>query len=55
MKKKKTISYKKHQERKRNISGRKVIRIDAAKEKHQITVIGWCRERWRKPPAYQIM
>ncbi len=39
MKKKKAISYKKHQERKRNIAGKKIIGIDPAKEKHQITVI----------------
>jgi transposase len=37
--KKKTMSYKKHQERKRNIAGKKVIGIDPAKEKHQVTVI----------------
>ena len=35
----KTVSYKKHQERKRNIAGLKVIGIDPAKEKHQVTVI----------------
>ena len=39
MKKRKTVSYKKHQERKRNIAGKKVIGIDPAKEKHQVTVI----------------
>ena len=33
----KTVSYKKHQERKRNIAGLKVIGIDPAKEKHQVT------------------
>ncbi len=37
--KKKTVSYKRHQERKRKISGMKVIGIDPAKEKHQVTVI----------------
>ncbi len=37
--KKKTVSYKKHQERKRNIAGLKVIGIDPAKEKHQVTVL----------------
>ena len=37
--KRKTLSYKKHQERKRNIVGKKVIGIDPAKEKHQVTVI----------------
>ncbi|HDO26220.1 MAG TPA: IS110 family transposase, partial [Nitrospirae bacterium] len=36
---KKTVSYKKHQERKRNIAGIKVIGIDPAKEKHQVTVL----------------
>ncbi len=36
---KKTVSYKKHQERKRNIAGKKVIGIDPAKEKHQVTVL----------------
>ena len=39
MKKKKAVSYKKHQERKRNIAGIKVIGIDPAKEKHQVTVL----------------
>ena len=39
MKKRKTVSYKKHQERKRNIAGIKVIGIDPAKEKHHVTVI----------------
>jgi transposase len=39
MKKRKTVSYKKHQERKRTIAGKKVIGIDPAKEKHQVTVI----------------
>jgi len=39
MKKKQAVSYKKHQERKRNIAGLKVIGIDPAKEKHQLTVI----------------
>jgi transposase len=38
-KKRKTVSYKKHQERKRNIAGKKVIGIDPAKEKHQVTVL----------------
>jgi len=38
-KKKKTVSYKKHQERKRAIAGIKVIGIDPAKEKHQVTVL----------------
>jgi transposase len=38
-KKKKTVSYKKHQERKRKIAGMKVIGIDPAKEKHQVTVL----------------
>jgi peroxiredoxin len=38
-KKRKTISYQKHQERKRNITGMKVIGIDPTKEKHQVTVI----------------
>jgi transposase len=33
------MSYKKHQERKRKIAGKKVIGIDPAKEKHQLTVI----------------
>ncbi len=37
--KRKTVSYQKHQERKRNVSGKKVIGIDPAKEKHQITVL----------------
>ena len=40
MKKKgKKISYRKHQERKRKIAGLKVIGIDPAKEKHQVTVL----------------
>ncbi len=39
MRRKKTVSYKKHQERKRKIAGVKVIGIDPAKEKHQVTVI----------------
>ncbi|GBD96387.1 transposase IS116/IS110/IS902 family protein [bacterium BMS3Abin06] len=39
MKMKKKVSYRKHQERKRNIAGIKVIGIDPAKEKHQVTVI----------------
>ena len=38
-KKRKTVSYRKHQERKRNITGKKVIGIDPAKEKHQVTVL----------------
>ena len=38
-KKRKTVSYKKHQERKGNIAGMKVIGIDPAKEKHQVTVL----------------
>jgi len=38
-KKKKTVSYKRHQERKRWITGKKVIGIDPAKEKHQVTVL----------------
>ena len=37
--KKKKKGYKKHQERKREIAGKKVIGIDPAKEKHQVTVI----------------
>jgi transposase len=37
--KKKTVSYKKHQERKQKIAGMKVIGIDPAKEKHQVTVL----------------
>jgi transposase len=39
MRKKKSVSYKRHQERKRKIAGIKVIGIDPAKEKHQVTVI----------------
>ncbi len=39
MAKKKTVSYQKHQDRKRNIAGKKVIGIDPAKEKHQLTVL----------------
>jgi transposase len=38
-KKKKTVSYRKHQERKRKMAGMKVIGIDPAKEKHQVTVL----------------
>jgi len=37
--KKKTVSYRKHQERKKVMRGMKVIGIDPAKEKHQVTVI----------------
>lgn len=39
MKKKKTVSYKKHQERKSKVAGMKVIGIDPSKEKHQVTVV----------------
>jgi transposase len=37
--KRKSVSYQKHQERKRDIAGKKVIGIDPAKEKHQVTVL----------------
>jgi len=36
---KKTVSYKKHQERKQKIAGMKVIGVDPAKERHQVTVL----------------
>lgn len=37
--KKKNVSYRKHQERKEAVAGMKVIGIDPAKEKHQVTVL----------------
>ncbi len=36
---KKRRSYKKYQERKHKVAGMKVIGIDPAKEKHQVTVL----------------
>ncbi len=51
MKKKKAISYKKHQERTRSIAGMKVIGINPAKEKHQLTVIDEQGIQWRGPES----